>query len=340
VILRALHARYEVTEITDGRPGSLTARSLRVLLRLIPHLRLHDYDLVFVGFYGYLLMPWVRRLTRHPVVFDAFVSNYDTLCFDRQRFRPNSVAGRLAFWLDRVACNAADTVLLDTASHQAYFAETFGLGADRLNHLYVGCNEDMFFPQPRRGADGQFRVLYYGSYLPLHGAEHIVSAASLLKGRKNLHFRLIGEGMRYPHARRLAEQLNTSNVEFLPAVPYTQLPGEIAAADLCLGGPFGDTPKAGRIIPGKIFQFLAMARPVIAADTPGNRELLTQQQSAYLVPAANPEALATAIALLQDDIALREAVAAGGRARYQQRCSETAIRASLHQILLKSAKPR
>jgi glycosyltransferase involved in cell wall biosynthesis len=340
VILRALRARYAVTEITDSQPGSLTARSLRVLLRLIPHLKRNEYELIFVGFYGYLLIPWVRRLTRRPVIFDAFVSNYDTLCFDRQRFPAGSIGGRLAFWLDRVACDSADMVLLDTACHQAYFAETFGLRADRLEHLNVGCNEDMFFPRPGRSVDGKFRVLYYGSYLPLHGAEHIVSAASLLKERKNLHFRLIGEGMRYPYARRLAERLGASNVEFLRPVPYTQLPAEIAAADLCLGGPFGDTPKARRIIPGKIFQFLAMARPTIAADTPGNRELLAHQQSAYLVPVADPQALATAIALLQDDVALREVVAAGGHACYQQQCSEAVIRAALHHILLKSAKLR
>jgi glycosyltransferase involved in cell wall biosynthesis len=333
VILRALRARYAVTEVTDRRLGSLTARSLRVLPRLIPQLRRDDYDLVFVGFYGYLLMPWVHRLARCPIVFDAFVSNYDTLCFDRERFCPQSVAGRLAFWLDQSACNAADRVLLDTASHKAYFAETFDLPPGRLAHLYVGCNEDMFFPQPMPRLDGEFRVLYYSSYLPLHGVEHIVTAAGLLKDRKWLRFRLIGKGMNYAYVRRLAEQSGVPNVEFLPPVPYTQLPAEIAAADLCLGGPFGDTPKARRVIPGKTFQFLAMARPVIAADTPGNRELLSHKQSAYLVPSANAEALATAIASLQDDAAQREAIATGGYECCQRRCSEVVIRASLYKIL-------
>ena len=333
VILRALHAHYSVTEVTDSQPGSLTARSLRVLVRLIPHLRRDDYDLVFVGFYGYLLVPWVRRLTRCPILFDAFVSNYDTLCFDRQRFRPHSPAGRLAFWLDQVACNSADGVLLDTASHKAYFAETFRLPADRLHHLYVGCNENLFFLQPMVRSDGKFRILYYSSYLPLHGVEHIVSAAGLLKSREPLHFRLIGEGMSYGRVRCIAQQLDTSNVEFVPPVPYDQLPGEIAAADLCLGGPFGDTPKARRIIPGKTFQFLAMARPVIATDTPGNRELLTHRESAYIVPPANAEALAAAIALLHDDAALRKAVASGGYECYQRQCSETVIRQRLSGIV-------
>jgi len=339
VVLRALRARYAVTEVTDSRPGSLTARSLRVLRRLIPHLRRGDYDLVFVGFYGYLLMPWVRRFTHRPVVFDAFVSNYDTLCFDRRRFHPHSIVGRLAFWLDRTACHAADRVLLDTASHKKYFAETFHLSSDRLRHLYVGCNEDMFFPQPASPSGDEFRVLYYSSYLPLHGVEHIVRAAKLLEGRKDLRFRLIGQGMSYPHVRRLAEQLGVSNLEFLPPVPYHRLPGEIAAADLCLGGPFGDTPKARRIIPGKTFQFLAMARPVIATDTPGNRELLTHRQSAYLIPPADAEALAEAIAMLGEDNVLREAIATGGYGCYQRRCSEAIIRERLYHILFEGLRP-
>jgi glycosyltransferase involved in cell wall biosynthesis len=333
VILRALRARYAVMEITDNRPGSLVARSLRVLRRLMLHLRRDDYDLVFVGFYGYFLMPWIRHLTHRPTIFDAFVSNYDTLCFDRGRFRPHSIAGRLAFWLDRVACNAAGKVLLDTASHKAYFAETFGLPAERLRHLYVGCNEDMFFPQPRPSLDDKFRILYYSSYLPLHGVEHIVTAASLLRDRQDLHFRLIGRGMNYPHVRRLAEQLDVSNLEFLPPVPYTQLPGEITAADLCLGGPFGNTSKARRVIPGKTFQFLATARPVVATDTPGNRELLTHRQNAYLVPLADAGALARAIVSLQDDVVLRKALASAGHERYVRRCSEAVIRQRLYCII-------
>ena len=339
VILRALRAHYAVTEVTDTHPGSLIMRSLRVLPQLILKLRREDYDLVFVGFYGYLLMPWVRRLTQRPIIFDAFVSNYDTLCFDRQLFHPYSFAGRLALRFDVTACNAADRVLLDTASHAAYFAETLKLPADRLHHLYVGCNEDMFFPRQAGRSDGQFRVLYYSSYLPLHGVEHIITAAKLLRDRENVRFRLIGRGMRYAAVHQLAQRLSTSNVEFVPPVPYAQLPSEIAAADLCLGGPFGNTPKARRIIPGKTFQLLAMARPVIAADTPGNRELLTHGQSAYLVPLADPEALAAAIVRLQDDVVQREALAAGGHQCFKRHSSEAVIRQRLHNLIAEKVSP-
>ncbi len=49
--------------------------------------------------------------------------------------------------------------------------------------------------------------------------------------------------------------------------------------------------KAARVIPNKVFQALACARPVITADTPAARELLTDDVDALLVPPGDPEAL-------------------------------------------------
>ena len=332
VLLRALRPHHDLVTITDDSAGSLTARSLRLLPRLVRALRRRDYDLVFIGFYGYLLAPLVRRFTRRPILFDAFVSNYDTLCFDRRRFAPHSLMGRLAFELDRLGCNSADRVLLDTAAHQDFFVNTFDLSVDKMRHLFVSCNEDLFFPRPFAAGE-IFQVLHYSSFLPLHGVEFILAAAAELQEVPDIRFRFIGAGMRHDPARRLAQQLGLTNVEFLPPVPYTRLPQEIAAADLCLGGPFGDTPKAGRIIPGKIFQFLSMARPVVAGDTQGNRELLRDGHDALLVPAAEPHALAGAILRLQRDRELAQALAANGHAAYRQRASEAIIGRELENII-------
>jgi glycosyltransferase involved in cell wall biosynthesis len=332
VLLRALRPHHDLISVTDSRPGSLTARTLRLLPRLLQALRREHYDLIIVGFYGYGLVPLVRRFTLRPILFDAFVSNYDTLCFDRRRFAPHSLPGRLAFALDRLGCASADRVLLDTAAHRDFFVETFHLSPEKLRHLYVGCNEDLFYPQERK-RDETFDVLHYSSFLPLHGVEHILAAAAELHHEPNIRFRFIGAGMRHDPARRLAQSLKLTNVEFVPPAPYTQLPGEIAAADLCLGGPFGDTPKARRIIPGKIFQFLSMARPVVAGDTPGNRELLRDEQDALLVPLADPQALAAAILRVQRERELATALAAHGHATYRQRASEAVIGHELERLV-------
>lgn len=335
VILRALRRRYQVTEITDNRPGSLIGRSLGLVPRLLHALRGQPYDLIFVGFYGYLLAPWLGRLAQAPLIFDAFVSNYDTLCFDRQRFRPQSLMGKIAFRLDRTASTAADRVLLDTVAHKKYFAETFRLNPEKLEHLYVSCNEDMFHPLSLPPEGNRFQVLYYSSYMPLHGVETIINSAKLLAGRPDIQFRLIGQGPTYPANRKLAQALNLANIEFIPPVPYTQLPREIAQADLCLAGPFGDTAKARRVIPGKLFQFLAMARPTIAADTPANRELLTHGQSAFLIPPADQDALAAAILQIKEDEPLRQGLAGQGLACYQVQASERVTGQRLYEIIEK-----
>jgi glycosyltransferase involved in cell wall biosynthesis len=334
VLLRALRRLGTVETVTDSRPGSLVLRSLRVLTRLLPRLVVGRHDLVLVGFYGYLLMPLVGVLSRRPVLFDAFVSNYDTLCFDRARFSPRSLPGRLAFWLDQVTCQQASRVLLDTAGHAEYFARTFNLSRAKLCVLPVGCNEELFYPRPvPASSTGTTRVLYYSSFMPLHGVETIIRAAALLCFEPRLQFRLIGQGQTYASVRRLADDLRLDNVTFVPPVPLDALPAEIAAADICLGGHFGSSAKASRVIPGKIYQELAIARPVIASDTLSNAELLTHGQSAWLCPPDDPQALAEAVLALHRDSALRDALASGGHALYLRQCSEAVITTRLSDLV-------
>jgi glycosyltransferase involved in cell wall biosynthesis len=333
VILRALRRLGTAEAITDGRPGSLTLRSLRVAARLVPKLA-GRYDLVLIGFYGYLLMLMAGVLARRPVLFDAFVSNYDTLCFDRAQFSPASLPGRLAFYLDWLTCQRADHVLLDTELHADYFARTFGLPSSKLSALPVGCNEDLFHPSPAFASlNGETHVLYYSSYLPLHGVETVVRAAASLRSESRLRFRLIGGGQDYERVRRLADRLALDNVTFVPPVPLEALPAEIATADICLGGHFGPGLKAGRVVPGKVYQMLAMARPVIAADTPANCALLAHRQSALLCPPADPQALADAIHELHRDADLRQQLAVHGHELYVMQCSEAVIAARLERIV-------
>ncbi len=126
-------------------------------------------------FWASLLMPVVRRLYPGPVLFDAFISLYDTLCFDRKRFSPASLPGRTAFWLDQNGSHLADRVLLDTQAHALYFEEQFAIPRGKLAHLFVGCEEQIFEPRPASSAG--LNVLYYGSFLPLQGIDVIIRAA-------------------------------------------------------------------------------------------------------------------------------------------------------------------
>ena len=70
---------------------------------------------------------------------------------------------------------------------------------------------------------------------------------------------------------------------------------------------------------------LAMAKAVIAGDTPANRALLTPGEQALLVDPSDPQALAAAILTLHAEPALREGLATQGHQLFQAACSEAVL---------------
>jgi glycosyltransferase involved in cell wall biosynthesis len=83
------------------------------------------------------------------------------------------------------------------------------------------------------------------------------------------------------------------------------------------------------VVPNKVFDALAAARPVITADTPAAREALTHCDTAWLCPAGDAQALAHAITKLQHDEALRIDLAHRGHVLFRAEFSIDAIARSL-----------
>jgi glycosyltransferase involved in cell wall biosynthesis len=333
VLLRALRRFATVDAIAPERaPVSLLLSSAEMVRRADAALRSIRYDLIVAGFYGYLIAQALTRRSRTPLLFDAFVSNYDTLVDDRGTLAPNSAGARIARWLDQSTCARADRILLDTQAHADYFAASLGVEAGKIDVLPVGCSEDLFAPSPLPPVQGPLRVLYYCTWLPLHGGDVVVRAASLL-GDLPMEFRLVGDGPLRAAAETEAAALGLESVRFLPPMAPSAIAREVAAAHICLGGHYGPGAKAQRTIPGKLYQMIASRRPVIGAESVANRELLVDGTSALLVPAQDQVALAEALRRLHDAPALREGIAAGGRAAYEALASEAVITERLNAIV-------
>jgi len=249
-----------------------------------------NYDVIFIAFRGHEILPIIKLFTKKPVVFDAFVSIYDTLCFDRKIFRHNSFIGKLLRRYERCLCRMSNTVLVDTKAHKEYFEAEFG--AKNIDYIYVGCNENLFRPLDVEKNKDQFVVLWYGSTRPLHGIDVILKTAKLLEDEE-IRFKLIGP-IRKKYSK-LIKSLNLKNTEFINYVPYDKLSTEINKADICLGGHFSDRDKAKRVIAGKTFQFLACQRPTILGDNIANNELFEEKALVHFVKMNDPEKLADKI---------------------------------------------
>lgn len=274
-----------------------------------------DADVVLVGYPGHLDMSAARRVARgRPVVFNPLVSLADTLVADRGRFRPRSPAAATLRAIDRRAFRGADLVVADTEAHAVYFRRVFELPPRRVAVALVGAEDALFHPA---GAEPEpFRVLFVGKLIPLHGLDTILAAARLVP---DVPFTIAGDG-------QLAALLDgrPANVAHVPWIPYAELPDAYRHAG-CALGVFGTGAKAARVIPNKVFQALACARPVITADTPAARELLTHGTDALLVPPGDPEALAEAVRRIAGSDTLAARLARAGRATYEARASEPVL---------------
>jgi len=329
MILKALKSHFEVVEITSHL-RNVILRNLSLIVKFLVNRA--PYDLVFVGFYGHPLMLWVRPLTRKPIVFDAYVSTYDTLCFDRKWFAPHSFRGRFAFWLDKYACQLADKVILDTKTHISYFKETFGLADDKFSLLYVGADEEIFHPRPMAPRD-RFILYSQTSFLPHQGMEYVLEAAKQLREDKDIEFLIVGDGPLAPRLRRLSRELGLANVRFSGWVPLSDLPRLVAQASVCLAGHFSDGSKARSVVPSKAYQFIAMGKPTIVADLPSNREIFSHGTNAYFCQPASGQSIAEAILELKRDAELRHGIAEAGYDTFRSRFTVEALGRELAEIL-------
>jgi len=274
-------------------------------------------DVFLLAEFNQLLAPFAvlfgRRLGR-PVAVDYLVGLYDAAVLDRESLSPRSPKAAIWRAVDRLNCALAPLIFTDTAAHRAAFRGIVGAAADRLGVVPVGVYPEWWHPGLTRDADPARRDLliqFFGTYIPFHGVEVILEAAHLLRDDPGLRFELIGRGQTYAAMRRRAEALGLANVTFADAVPPPELPARVAAADICLG-VFGARAKTGYVVPNKLYQCLALGKPVITAESAAVREFFTPGEHLLTVPPGDGEALAAAIRTLAD--APDERARLGGKA--------------------------
>ena len=98
-----------------------------------------------------------------------------------------------------------------------------------------------------------------------------------------VEFRIAGTGQ----LEGLLETDLPPNVDWVRWVERQLLPQELWTAG-CALGIFGQSEKVGRVIATKTVEALACGTPVVTADTPGARELLTDGVDSLLVPSGRP----------------------------------------------------
>jgi glycosyltransferase involved in cell wall biosynthesis len=328
-LLKGLRAHdYEVLECRDD-----SKKPLKYFRLFQKHRKLkQQYDVMIVGFPNHGLMLLARLLTRKPIIFDPFISLYNTIVEDRKQQSKYSLKSMKAFMLDTLSMRLADRVLSDTASHGEYYSSTFGIPLKKFVVVPVGADEEVFAARNTVNDEG-FAVKFYGTYSPLQGVQYIVRAAKLLEDQKDIHFYLLGHGQTLSEMLRLAKELEVKNVTFIEErIPVSELSVFMESADVSLG-IFGGTVKSNMVIPHKVYDALALGRPVLTGDTEAANEFFTNTENILLCKEADAEDLAQKVLSLRNDTILRTRIAKRGRELLLERFTPKQIVRSLIEVI-------
>ena len=146
---------------------------------------------------------------------------------------------------------------------------------------------------------------YAGHVYPWKGVDVFLHALALVP---NIHGLIVGghpAESDFGRVQQLVRELRIADrVTLTGFVPPTGVRDRLAAATM-LVLPNTRTAISERYTsPLKLFEYLAMGRPIVASDLPAIREVLTHEQTALLVPPDDPSALAGALSRLAADHAL------------------------------------
>ena len=277
------------------------SRYLETFLKFIKIRIFENPDLYIIGFRGHEIY-WLLKLfiIKKKIIFDEMMSPWSAFTGEKHGYPRNKLLSRVLYGIEKGILHDSDIVITDTEAHVDYLSKTFHLEKNRLKEVPVGTDENLFVPKKGTIKDTQglanrpFMVFFYGNFLPLHGVEVILESAALLHDLPIVFLIVGGRG----NARNLAmfnkklADLKCQNVRHIEWVNPEQLPDLIAEADVCLGGPFGGTEQASRVVTGKTYQFLCMGKPTVIGKIDKMRPSFLNKNNCFIVEQRNSEELA------------------------------------------------
>ena len=254
----------------------LALQSLREGLQIRPdiiHGHMHE---------GALIGGVLARLLRVPLVFDfqgSMTSEMVDHGFLNQKGRVYSLARRL----ENTINNALPQAILTSSNQAAQLLEhDFQVNPSKIipmpdcadtelfNPTVLPLPEKMILRQQLNIPDGRLIVAYLGLLTDYQGTPHLIEAAAHLKRmEEEIHFLIMG----YPNVdyyRRMAALVGVEDhMTFTGKIKYRNAPRFLALGDIAVAPKLSETEGSG-----KILNYMAMAQPIVAFDTPVSREFL------------------------------------------------------------------
>jgi len=176
--------------------------------------------------------------------------------------------------------------------------------------------------RPALTGAGPLRLLFVGRLVQRKGVEYLVEALALVRKARPAELTIVGEGEWRSTIQETAQRAGVErHVRFAGSVPERDLRGYYEACDIfvlpAVIDAKGDTEGLGVVL----LEALDLERPVIGSAVGGIPDIVRPGETGWLVPPANPKALAETILEIAGDPERARHVARRGRAIVEERFS-------------------
>ena len=226
-------------------------------------------------------------------------------------------------WLvQRVLCQADLVITIGTdlnSNLPKIMVEEFGISPSKLLWVTNGVDLEMFSPSSNASklhSKADFRLLYVGYIKEYLGIKVLLDAVErLVTYIPKINLTLVGFATSEDEAWlvRAISSCNLSNhVNFRGVVPSGQIPGVIEESHVCVY-PFPRHKDLDNVYPIKVYEYLAMGKPVVATALSGVKTIIRHEYNGLIVEPENPESLKNAILLLYHDKSLYNRISENAR---------------------------
>lgn len=238
--------------------------------------------------------------------------------------------------LERFAYRTASHIVVVTDAFKTHITK-LGIPADRITVIKNGVDLDLFrqptdsdivlirnriSAQTGVSLQGKFVAAYVGTHGMAHRLETLMEAAQLCVDDERIVFLMVGDGAERNNLLELRERLQLRNVLMLEQMPKSAMPAiwGITDASLVL---LKRSDLFKTVIPSKIFESMAMQKPVVMGVEGEASALLNTAGCGICIEPENAQQLAQALRRLANDSDLYARLAQSGaqfvRANFDRR---------------------
>lgn len=225
--------------------------------------------------------------------------------------------------LERYAVTNADHVITVVDEARDHYVTDCGAPRQKVSVVSNVVDLEVFDEMAVEpvGFEDEFVLSYVGTLSGRHrGLKPVIEAVPMLRERiPNFRLLIVGSGDEYEQElKRLTGHLDVEDaVSFVGHVPFKEVASYIAASDLCLV-PHRSTGHTETTVPHKLFQYMAMEKPVLVTDIAPLRRIVHETDSGVVVPPGDPDAVADATVTLYRDPARQRELGENGRNAVEQ----------------------